>query len=251
MRFGPPHIPSPIVYAPAVKPQAGRVLRFGPHLNGTSFAAAATGLYRVSNTALARLELYRGVDAAPDLSGSPYELPASLPHVTAAQAAGHTYQFVLRKRNRWNLVSQNVRPTTIVVGAGGNELTAPSAPTRIEVTPAAGGTILVVARYGYSADGVSQADTWLIYLTTDGSTPDPATDTPVEVDMLKTDGVAKLSYTTAAQANGTTVKAIVRVARGTVESTNTTVYTAIAETTGPTSPTPASTFLGTVANQQQ
>jgi hypothetical protein len=222
-----------------------------------TYAGRLGGRYRAANDALDRYELHIGTDAAPDLDAAASETFASLPHATAALAAGHAYHLVLRRRNAWGLVSQNTRAWVVTIDASGNELpTPPSDPTQISLTPAAGGTITVSARYAYDADGVAnQADRFVVYLTADGTDPDPATDVPAAiVVMRKADGVARLDYTAGPYADGTEVRAIVRTRRsGTpnADSTGTTVYWAIATTAGPLAVAPRSLFYGRGAAQAQ
>lgn len=173
------------------------------------------GAFRLENTALDLYELYRGVDAEPDLSGSPWETFASLPHETAALAAGHTYYFVLRKRNAHNLVSQNIVSTVIVVDAAGEEANYPSDPAEITLTAGAAGVGEVHGEYDYTQDGANAADYWIVWITTNGVDPNPA-DAPTRIEaMVKADGVARLNFTTAAAAGGATIKALVRARRNT------------------------------------
>jgi len=211
------------------------------------------GDYRIANDALAVYELYRGVDAAPDLGGSPWETFASLPHTTAALDVSHTYRFVLRLRNRYKLVTQNIDEWSVTLDAGGNQVaTPPSAPQEITLVPAAAGAVRVRANYYYLEDGSDAADTFLIYLRSDGTNPDPSVDTPTTIAMVKADGIAKLNWTSGTFAHGTTIKVIVRSRRtGTpnIDSTNLDIYTTTASTAGPAAPERATTHIGAVAEQ--
>lgn len=235
-----------------VRRQSGRVLRVAPPKPvRLAVAAAAAGLYRAYDDALNRYELHQGDGADPDLTGSPFETFTTLPHTTAAVDPDTDHRFVLRRRNRFDLVSLNVPAIPIDLSVGEQLPDRPSAPFDVALAPAAGGTVRVTARYAYNADGAARADTWLIFLTTDGNDPDVGTTTPVEVTIRRADGIAKLSYTTAAQANGTVVKAIVRVAREGTESANVDVYSATAETGGPLAPAAGGAFFGDTAEQHQ
>ncbi len=226
-----------------------------PPVASLAVTANASGLYRISDATVEGFELYRGVDAYPNLSASPWETYTSEPHTTGSLAANHTYHFVRRYRNRWNLLSQNIDETVIKINGSGNEVGVPPSDCTDETaTPAAAGTVLITARYAYVSDGDLQADEFLIYVTFNGVDPDPSMDTPVEVTMLKSDGIAKLTYTTAAQSEGTTVKAIIRVRRSAApisDSSNATIVSAIATLLGPSAVTPASSFLGSNAQQTQ
>lgn len=247
-RFAPPPAARPGL------PARVRVTRPPPALR-LSVTGSAVGLYRAADPTLERYELYRGVDASPDLSGSPWATFASLPNTTAALTPGHTYRFVLRRRNRWDLLSRNVGETVVRVAANGSESPAPpSDPSDVLVEAAAAGTVRVRAEYAYLADGDDAADLFIVYVRSNGTNPDPATDTPVEVDAVRADGVAKLDYTTTAYAEGATVKVIVRTRRSgspDVDSTGSTVHTATATLLGPAAPTPADAFVGDAARQVQ
>jgi hypothetical protein len=220
----------------------------------TGFSHNMRGYYRVEETALERYELYRGVDAEPDLSAAAYETFASLPHDTPAQAASHTYYFVLRKRNKYNLCSQNIASWSVKIDAGGANANEPSAPVEQTITPAAGGTMQIGAAYNYLEDAAAvRADTWAVWLTSNGSAPDPATTPTYTVAMAQTTGRAPLAYTSSAFGGGLTIKALVRARRaGTpnVDSANTASVSAVADATGPAAVTGAGTFLGLSAEQK-
>ena len=62
------------------------------------------------------------------------------------------------------------------------------------IAAAAGGTARVTADYDYELDGADQADTFLIYLRSDGTDPDPDADVAIEVAMEKVDGRAHLDW---------------------------------------------------------
>lgn len=229
-----------------------------------AFAIAMTGRlhgkHRIAEAALDRYELFRGVDAEPDLTGAAYETFTTLPHTTAAQDVGHTYSFVLRRRNAYNLSSQNVLSWSVTLDGSGVEVSAPpSSPTDIAIEPAASGAALIMAQYGYLADsadagGGGEADTWLIYLTSDGVDPDPVLDTPVEVAIKRTGGIAALRWTSSSHADGLTLKALVRTRRsGTPDSdsTNTAIVSCTSETDGPSKPVLGGAGFGSVDSQFQ
>lgn len=169
------------------------------HRIGRSFTmnAGAGTLHRVANTVSSKYRLYRGEDAAPDFTASPWEEFNSLPHTTSGTlAAGHAYHFVLREVNAYGLESANEDAVVLTIDGSGN-LTpvAPADPVEISVAPAEGGRVKVTAYYRYLADGAHAATKFLVYLSADGSDPDPATDTPTEVTFTARDGIAKLEWT--------------------------------------------------------
>jgi hypothetical protein len=227
-------------------------------LGGYAFLIACAqesgGKYRVANAALDRYELYRGVNAPADLTAAPYMTFTALPAFTAVLPGSTTYHFVLRKRNAWGLVSENISEWVVTLDAGGNPVVVrPSDPIDIAVTPGAGGTAVVTARYLYAADGINQANQFLVYVAVN-ATPVIGVTSPVVIAMSKSDGVAKLSYTTAAQSNGSTVNVIVRTRRTgspNVDSAGTTVYSCVVSTAGPGVMSPRGLFIGTADEQRQ
>ena len=219
------------------------------------------GGYRVANDALIQYELYRGIDTEPDFDAAPWETPSSLPHETAALAAApggteRTYYFTLRLRNKYNLCSQNIASWTVTVDdAGASQADHPTAPENAAIAPAAGGAVNITADYYEASDGLSVASKWAIFLTTNGSDPDPDNDSPTEETMVMVDGVAHLDYTSGTFANGLTAKTVVRTRRVdtgpvNVDSTNTTIYSTTTDTSGPATPEAAIAY-GTIAEQRQ
>jgi len=211
----------------------------------------AAGQYRVADDDIELYELYRGIDAEPDLDGSPWETFATLPHETAALAVDNTYCFVLRHRNRWGLISQNIESWNIEIDDEGKQVQPrPEAPQNISITTAAGGKGLVTAQYYYDPDDSYIATKWLIYFTDDGSNPDPEVDEPTVVTMYKNNGIATLKWTSPAADNYDILKVIVRTRRTSGEdnydSINTGIYDCMASTAGPETPD-GSAFLGRAA----
>lgn len=243
------------------RPQRGfraKTLKFGPPpVQSMNATAEAAGVYRVSDSSLVRYEIYKGVDAEPDLSptAAPWETFTSLPHTTTGTlSAGDTHFVVVRKRNAYNLLSQNAESEIFELDGGGNQSAVrPSSPTEIELIPWAAGTVKATAQYRYDADGASQADAFLVFLTSNGVDPHPGVVVPTEVEMTKRDGVAKLSWISSAFTEGATIKVIVRTRRnGTpdVDSDNLDVHAATATLLGPAAPDTGA-FVGEIAKQTQ
>jgi hypothetical protein len=183
---------------------------------------------------LAGYLLYRGIDTAPDFTAAPWQTFTAPPFTTPALATGHSYQFALKRRNEFGIVSA---PGTIWTATPGNPAIKPAAPTAITIKPAAGGTVSISALYDWRADGGSAADKFLIYLRSDGSNPNPATDTPTVIPAWHGAASATLNWQSPATIEGATVKALVRTRRsgsGGADSTNTGIVSAIATFIGPT-----------------
>ncbi len=211
------------------------------------------GHYRIENNALVLYELYRGVNALPDFSAAPWQTSATLPFSTAALAAGTTYYFALRLRNKHNLVSQNIATWQIVINVSGQLDSPPSAPT-FSLSLAASGAVLVTAYYDSLLEDVGvRADNWAVWITSTGLAPNPALAPDYTEAMRLNDGIAALEWTSGAYAHGTTLRVLVRTLRSGapgVYSTNTTDQQVTADATGPSVPQ-ATAFIGEAAKQQQ
>lgn len=205
----------------------------------TTYVGSGAGQFRIAENALAGYEVYHGTDAEPDFAAAPWETSATLPHTTAALDVSHVHYLCVRYRNKYNLVSQNIISTSFDVAADGTISTVkPSDPVNTEIAAGAAGTFDVTSEYYYLEDGANAATQWLIYLTTNGSDPNPSVDSPTVVSMVSVDGISKLDWTSAASADGATGKVIVRTRRvdsgpTNVDSINSTVYSATADTDGP------------------
>lgn len=196
----------------------------------------------VRKTALNLYEVYSGVDADPNFASAPATTSASLPityALTPPVSGEREYRITVRKRNSFNLVSQNTFSHSITIDSTGalvgGELTEPTDAT---IENVGNGKLRVRAYYPKSLDS-DPADEWIAYVTTDGSTPDPTSDPEValgdvrEADILT--GRSYLEYTTATIPWGVTLKAIVRVKRSSdsAESTNVNVLSAIVDSGTP------------------
>jgi len=192
----------------------------GKHAVCIACSGQGRGLHRVANDVLAGYELHRGVDASPDLAAAPWESFSALPHETAALDVSHEYRFVARRRNAWNLASQNLDEWVLELDADGNQVLArPSAPADVELDVLPGLTVRLRAAYGYAADGSRQAGQFLVYLTSDGGDPDPGVDEPTVIDMVKSDGVARLDWTSPAPfLEDAVVKVLIRARRVVTEA---------------------------------
>jgi hypothetical protein len=249
--------PMRVVLAPRPPPRPRSLWLFHSHIEEVDVEACLRADYRVEDTTIEGYESYLGTDAAPDFDAAPWETFTTLPHESAALAAGHDYQLVIRRRNRFGLLSLNISPTMIGVDAGGAETaTKPSAPTTVSVSPAAAGAVQVAAAYNYTADGTDAATIWAIWITDDGSDPDPDNDVATATEtMVQVSGVSILDYTSGVYADAATIKVTVRTRRVdtgpvNVDSDNTDIHTTTADTDGPTAPDP-DIFHGDMAEEAQ
>lgn len=224
-----------------------------------TYSGEASTLYRIADDDLVRREIFKTDAASPTEPADPdpandaaWATYTSSPHTTGALTVSKITKLLVCTRNKYNLLSMNRTPRRFELDGSGNLVAnSPSAPFEVSIAAAAGGTFLIEAHYNHLADGSDAADTFLVYLTTGGGTPDPTVDIPVEVTMAKREGAAHLSYTSGAVAHGVVGKVIVRTRKqGTpdVDSRNLDVYTATASTAGPAGDA-GGAFFGAVAEQ--
>jgi len=207
------------------------------YIGADKYTHTLDGSWRIADADKDQYELYRGVDAEPDLSAAPWQTFSSLPYETPALAVSHTYYFVLRKRNAWDLVSQNIESWIIEIAADGSQVTErPDSPTSITLTQTAGPRGLLQALY-IESDDTDRATHWAIWCTYNGTDPDPDVDEPTEVVTMRFIGpAARLSWQSNISADGTTIKAIVRSRRvdsETTDSDNTSISSLTIDATGP------------------
>lgn len=210
-----------------------------------SYSGSGKGHYRMASSEHDTYRLYRGVDEMPDFEGDPWVTFDAFPYMTPALDASHTYYFTLRQVNEYGLESLNYwdedddSSWKVEVDSNGDRVTGrPDNPYDVELNQAASAGVQVKAVYNYLADD-NEADTWLVYSTTNGVDPDPDNDSPTEVTMSKIAGVSYLDTTLAAQGDGNTCKVIVRTrisGSPDVDSDSTTVNSLVVDGTTPSAP---------------
>ncbi len=221
------------------------ILNYSFVVGATTYYGSFRGLNAGPDPDAEAYELFVGTDALPDFTAAATETFTTLPHTTAALAADHDYYVATLRRNRWGVLGAAPECEIIRVAADGSESeTPPSAPSIVQLTAMASGKLNIVATYYPNREGATpteiganRADTWLVYVSTDGTDPDPEADTPIEVAMNGA-GMSELldyDYDTE-QLEDTSYSVLVRTRRsGTpdYDSTNTTAYTLDAEWFGP------------------
>jgi len=211
----------------------------GVHALAERFAQTRSGLHRIEDTSLDRYELFVGSGSAPDLDGTPDETFSALPHTTTLTLPVSTVShLVLRRRNRYNLTSLNTTATLIETDGAGDEVATPPTAPSFQAVSESGGAVAITAQYGYAADGTDQADAWLVWHKL-GTDPVPGTDTPTEVAMVKSDGIARLAVSLGSYTDGQDVRVLVRTRRSAapdVDSPNTTALQLTYDTDGPATP---------------
>lgn len=186
---------------------------------GETYTETLPGQYRVADGALAQYELFLGEDGPPDFGAAPTQTGA-LPLV-AALAAGHRWEWAVRARNAYDLSSQNTLTRVVTLNGDGEEAGAAlTNPEIVSMTSAPGGEVDLRLRYNGLAD-VTPGDTFRVYVRTNGTNPDPETDSPIDTQMTVTglvrpeiEAIVKLGPYT----YGTPVAVIARVYSTTLEA---------------------------------
>ena len=187
------------------------------------------GKYRIARNDFVTYGLWLGQDTEPDLTGAADVEFASRPYTTTLNYdEGHTYNAVIRQRNKWGLWSQNATSTPLVMLAGGSQgFVPPTAPTDILIAQTADDEAIVSGRYEPVVDTAlanaatndpGRAEIFVLWMTTDGSAPD-VTDPPTAYQLMgRRAGVEIFKYTDTGNSllDGTPIKAIVRTRRLTI-----------------------------------
>lgn len=187
------------------------------------------GVNRRAEAGLSNYLMFVGQDAEPDILGAADEEFDTFPFTTpAGVAADHVYYLVTAAQNAYGLRTVMSSSTVIRVEAGGGEGgIPPTAPSVVQGLAIAGGEITIYALYMPGIDGADlRADTWQIYLSVDGTDPDPDVDTPVEVEMGNqgfATAASPLTYTstTLDAIEGAPIRYLLRTKRDSVASDNT------------------------------
>lgn len=132
-------------------------------------AAGQTGDYRVQND-IAGYNVYIGVGAAPDLTGSPaafsHTLPVSVP-ITPPGSGTETIYVLVRYQDHYGLESLNQQLTSFVIDSSGNLVLNPiPVPMKLLLTAQAGGVIQIRADYPTLHTDKSPADYWWVWIDT-------------------------------------------------------------------------------------
>lgn len=221
---------------------------------GKTYVDTLEGWHRVANNSHVAWELHVGAGVEPDLSATPDESWTSMPHTTTyALALGVESHIAVNYRNAYDVASEATGRATIEInGAGAVTTVRPSAPSIRSWSAAAGGTFRLQASYFPVADP-GPADTWKIYLRTNGTDPNPNVDTPTTVAMTtNVDGVVSLDWTSGAYAGGTDGRVILRAYRSSDsrQSTNSDVHQAIGVATSALEIVGDATFRGRATQKE-
>ncbi len=154
------------------------------------YESEAVGTSRVAESAADRYELYHGIGPI-DFTAAPLDTSPTLPFDVAISGEG-VHHLVVRKRNQYNELSGNIASTKIELDDADEEIqVAPSPPEWIEAEIAPDYKFRVRAHYAYPIDGDLAADYFLVYWQVDqGEWSEYHSEL-----MVKTDGLARLDWT--------------------------------------------------------
>lgn len=209
------------------------------------FTTAVRGLSRVANTAEYRLYGENGVDPVPGVStvrATGSALPLTWVPGDGDWRIGVTYF-------NGYLESGFLHVDRIRIASGTQAANGPSNPQDDwHLEQRAAGVARINAMYFGRADS-TKATHWKIWYTTNGSDPDVTAAATVTSAMTFLDPAgewSRLAYDLPAQANGTTIKAIVRafITSTSAYSTNTEIKSTTADATGPAAPADIETWRG-------
>lgn len=185
--------------------------------------------------------LYVGEDTAPDLDGLPVAISTSpvVYNLTPPMSGTKTFNYVLRKRNAFDLFSLNSYASSVTINSAGEEVTSSiSNPVNVTLEQIGSGKLRVRAEYTPGLDA-TPTTSFIGYIRTNGTDPDPGTDTPVTLgtigdpDLLT--GKVYLNYVTSAYDWNTDFRIIVRTERTSpaAESDSETVTSTFIDTGAP------------------
>jgi len=145
----------------------------------------------------------------------------------------------------FGLASQNVYERVVTVNANGSTTQGLTSPRDTTMTAQAASYVQVRSYYDWNADA-SPADSWAVYVTTDGSDPDPDNDTPDIVAVSYANQYARLTQNLGPFTEGATIKVLVRLRRSAdlAETQNLDIKSVVASSLGPDVVTQSDPFLG-------
>ncbi len=163
------------------------VLRYKAVIGGVSYYGAHRGLSAVAEAGLEGYCFRFAEDADVADGATVDETAEALPYETTyAGTAGHTYYVRTTLRNAYGLESPVSESSQIIIDDSGNaDIPVPAAPGMFSATPASNGRVAITATYYPRAEAPDiedmedrRATEWAVWVTDDGTTPDPDTDEP-------------------------------------------------------------------------
>lgn len=228
------------------------------------------GAGRIAQAGIAGTLAYWGAGADPDwLTASPDEVVTSFPQALTLPLTAGVWYLRERKRNAYGIIGPPLEPVKVfrVADDLSESEKVPTGPSVVQVRAWGEGGYRVDAQYVPDWDEIGfRANQWLIYATTDGTDPDPATDTPVVENMtydVLSVGIGRVllkKIATTTELEDTPIKVLVRTRRhqaqydeeGAItgyidyDSENVDVYTCTLEYCGPRRPDGVAVYLNTM-----
>ncbi len=217
-------------------------------------ATVYRGLYRVASTARVKYDIYQGIDAFPNFT-TPTATETALPFdfALAPPVSGlREHRIVVRETDVYGVTGYNALPHNFLIDSTGALFGEVSAPYDVALTEIGSGYVRLQARYAHGVDD-TPAGTWRYYLTTDGTDPDPGTDTPVESSMQIGQGLSEervLNVVLGPYVYATDLRVLVRAydSENTVESDNVDPVTTEIALVDPATPALGAAAIGTAHN---
>lgn len=206
---------------------------------GFRFGVRAGGAYRIENASLAGYVAWVGYGAAPLLSGLPSATSATLPMafpVVPPATGTTTLHIVVRRRNRYGLLSQNQAETLVVINTDGTKVLGPvTAPDFILINIIADERFLLTVVYNGLTRDAHPATLMKVFLGA-GAAPDVGVDAPVAQRAITDNEMSFVlgPYTT----GGTTYHVAVVVVREVDNETSTPATAQLIVPVDPVTPVP-------------
>ena len=201
------------------------------------FYSDGRGLYRVANAVEYRF--YRKLNTAPVVgTDPPFVSNPTLPFTPVPTFSNGIWYVGVTYYDGY-VESDFLFLTRIEIVGGIGTANPPSSPTQFRLEQRPGGVVRAIALYWPVPDGDNAATEWAIWRTFDGSTPNPAGAPDYTQTMNFKQGFDIFQYDLAAQADGVTVKALIRTRRldsSYVYSENAAILTTTANANGPGMP---------------
>lgn len=225
-----------VAAAATANPAVTSAVRLQFDFGGTTYQASIRGVGRIAQAGIEGYLFWWGHGAEPDWENDPAdEFSATLPVELAEVLDEGVHHLVQRRRNKYGIVGPPKQPFDVFDIANDLTLnvTKPSGPGLVQLRQWGGGGYRIDAHYIPEFDDFGyRASHWLIYVTTDGSDPDPDVDTPVEIAMLyrpdaPIGGLVPLKYIVETEElEDTPIKALVRTRRAENTYTGATILAA-------------------------
>lgn len=237
-----------IVAASGANPDVVTVLNYKYTLSGTDYTGNLCGVSRNAENGLKDFLVWVGTNADPDTSGAEDDSfdVGDLPYlIDNALAADNNYHHIILSQNEYGLRSLVEEALIVRIDAGGDELEEPpSGPSTVQAKAIEDGKAQVTASYQPATEGLTaaaiaakRATSWLIYVSVDGTDPDPALDSPTVVAMNEIGNAEQLVWPTpAGYVEDTPIRFLVRTRRDTFDSENVDIHEQLSEPWGPARP---------------